>query len=116
MITVRATAYWDKYSRHSASGRELVKGKSVAGMVRWLGRYANIYACNEDGSVGELLGTYRFDDTGYGSSTGEGSSKILEGKSVGTIENGECIDMYVNSESECYDWGVRNVYIQFVEE
>jgi hypothetical protein len=116
MIKVRATAYWDKYSRHSASGRELVKGKSVAGMVKWLGKYVNIYSCNEDGSVGKLLGTYRFDDTGYGSSTGEGSSKILEGKSVGTIENGTCIDMYMNNESECYDWGVRNVYIQFVEE
>lgn len=115
LVKVSSTAYYDKYNRGSASGRRLVKGKSVAGRVSWLGRHAKIYRCNKDGSVGDLVGEYQFDDTGYGAQSGKGSSRICKGKTVGTIENGTCIDIFYNTESECYDWGRRNVYIQFVD-
>lgn len=115
LIKVSSTAYYEKSSRHSASGRKLVEGYSIAGMVKWLNKSVNIYKCNKDGSVGELLGTYRFDDTGYGADSGMGDSKILDGRTVGTIENGTCIDFYYTTESECINYGRRNVYIQFTE-
>lgn len=115
LIKVSSTAYYEKSSRHSASGRKLVEGYSIAGMVKWLNKSVNIYKCNKDGSVGELLGTYRFDDTGYGAESGMGDSKILDGRTVGTIENGTCIDFYYTTESECIDYGRRNVYIQFID-
>ena len=114
-IKVSSTAYWDEYNRCSASGRELKSQYSVAGMVSWLGRTINVYECNENGSIGKLRGTYRFDDTGYGAESGCGESKILEGRSVGTIENGTCIDFYFNTESECINYGRQPVYIQFVD-
>lgn len=115
LIKVSSTAYYEKSDRHSASGRKLVEGYSIAGMVKWLNKSVNIYKCNKDGSVGELLGTYRFDDTGYGADSGMGNSKILDGRTVGTIENGTCIDFYYTTESECIEYGRRNVYIQFID-
>ena len=115
MVLVSSTAYWDKYNRTSASGRELVEGKSIAGKVSWLHRSVNIYKCNSDGTVGEFLGTYRFDDTGYGAESGVGESKILEGRTIGTIENGTCIDFYLENEDDCWEYGRRDVYIQFID-
>ena len=115
MVLVSSTAYWDKYTRTSASGRELVEGKSIAGKVAWLHKRVNIYKCNSDGTVGEFLGTYRFDDTGYGADSGVGESKLLEGRTIGTIENGTCIDFYMENESDCWNYGRHDVYIQFVD-
>lgn len=115
LIKVSATAYWNEYNRGSASGRQLVQGKSIAGMVGWLHRSVNIYRCNSDGTVGEFVGTFVFDDTGYGAETGYGESKILPGKTVGTIENGTCIDMYYDNLSGCKTWGRQDVFIQFVD-
>lgn len=92
MLLVSSTAYYDEYNRHSASMRELIEGHSIAGKVSWLNRSVNIYKCNSDGTVGDFIGTYTFDDTGYGAESGIGESKILEGRTVGTIENGTCID------------------------
>lgn len=115
MILVSSTAYYDEYNRNSASMRELVEGKSIAGKVAWLNRSVNIYTCNSDGTVGEFIGTYKFDDTGYGAESGVGESKILDGKTIGTIENGTCIDFYFNTESKCVEYGRRSVYIQFID-
>ena len=114
MIKVESTAYAEYSSSHSASGRRLIEGYSIAGKVSWLGRKCYIYLCNSDDSVGRCLGLYSFDDTGYGQSTGYGNSKILKGRSIGTIENGTCIDFYMNSESSCDRWGRRNVYLKFI--
>ena len=111
---VSSTAYYDKYNRRSASGRPLVMNHSIAGKIEWLGKKVNIYTCNKDGSIGSCIGTYRFDDTGYGQATGIGSSEILEGVTIGTIENGTCIDIYMDTEEQCYAYGRKNVYIQFV--
>lgn len=115
MLLVSSTAYYDEYNRHSASMRELVEGKSIAGKVSWLNRSVNIYSCNSDGTVGDFLGTYTFDDTGYGAESGVGESSILSGRTVGTIENGTCIDFYFDTESDCIQYGRKNVYIQFVD-
>lgn len=115
LIKVSSTAYWDKYNRRSASGRTLKANHSIAGMVKWLGRSVEVYKCNSDGSAGSYIGTYTFDDTGYGAESGYGSSKILKGRTVGTIENGTCIDFYHNTESECYKYGRRDVYIRFID-
>ena len=115
MLLVSSTAYYDEYNRHSASMRELIEGHSIAGKVSWLNRSVNIYKCNSDGTVGEFMGTYTFDDTGYGAESGVGESKILEGRTVGTIENGTCIDFFFDTEAECVDYGRRNIYIQFID-
>lgn len=115
MLLVSSTAYYDEYNRHSASMRELIEGHSIAGKVSWLNRSVNIYKCNSDGTVGEFMGTYTFDDTGYGAESGVGESKILEGRTVGTIENGTCIDFFFDTKAECVDYGRRNIYIQFID-
>lgn len=115
MLLVSSTAYYDEYNRHSASMRELIEGHSIACKVSWLNRSVNIYKCNSDGTVGDFIGTYTFDDTGYGAESGIGESKILEGRTVGTIENGTCIDFFFDTEAECVDYGRRNVYIQFID-
>lgn len=115
MLLVSSTAYYDEYNRHSASMRELIEGHSIAGKVSWLNRSINIYKCNSDGTVGEFMGTYTFDDTGYGAESGVGESKILEGSTVGTIENGTCIDFFFDTKAECVDYGRRNIYTQFID-
>lgn len=115
MLLVSSTAYYDEYNRHSASMRELIEGHSIAGKVSWLNRSVNIYKCNSDGTVGDFIGTHTFDDTGYGAESGIGESKILEDRTVGTIENGTCIDFFFDTEAECVDYGRRNVYIQFID-
>ena len=108
MRLIEASAYCDNGT--SASGRQLRPGHSVAGMVSWLGRKAKIYTKD-----GKLMGTYSFDDTGYGKSAGYGESKILSGRCVGTIENGTCIDLYMATEGECMKWGRQNVYMEFTD-
>lgn len=113
-MKIYSTAYYDAYNQDSASGRPLYAGHSVAGMEEWLGRSVNVYGVNADGSVGEFLGTYTFDDTGYGRSTGYGVSKVLDGVNIGTIENGTCIDIYMDTRDECMDYGERDIYIQFI--
>lgn len=115
MLLVSSTAYYDEYSRHSASMRELIEGHSIAGKVSWLNRSVNIYKCNSDETVGDFIGTYTFDDTGYGAESGVGESKILEGRTIGTIENGTCIDLFFDTEEECVEYGRRNIYIQFID-
>lgn len=115
VIKVEATAYYDRYNRASASGRELIEGKSLAGKIAWLGKRVELYRCNSDGSVGEYLGIYQFDDTGYGQESGVGNSVILEGRSIGTIENGTCIDIYMNDYTDCITYGRKDLYIRFID-
>lgn len=113
VIKVESTAYYNKYNRDSASGRELIEGKSIAGKVAWLDMEVDIYECDSNGDLGELIGTFTFDDTGYGSETNVGQSKILPDKTIGTIENGTCIDFYMNTEEDCYEYGRKDVYLVF---
>lgn len=115
LTKVSSTAYSDEDIYTNASGRPLQVGYSVAGKIAWLGRSINVWKSNEDGSVGEFMGVYRFDDTGYGAESGVGQSIILEGRTIGTIENGTCIDFFMDNEEVCLQYGRHDVYIQFID-
>lgn len=114
MIKVSSTAYYDKYGTNSTADGTAPYYGVLAGKREWLGRSCQLYACNADGSVGKLIGSFTFHDTGYGASTGYGSSRILKGRCVGTIENGSCIDIFMRTYAECARYGRKNVYIKFL--
>ena len=111
IFKISSTAYYDvnRYG-HGATGEKLVEGLTLAGPKEWLGYSAILWDENM-----ECLGIYQFTDTGYGTATGRGQSKILKGRSVGTIENGTCIDIYFDTYQKCKAWGRRNVYIQLIK-
>lgn len=94
--------------------KPLVEGVTIAGRACDLGKVAVLYSVEDDGSIGEYIGTYEFRDVGYGQSTGYGNSKLLKGKSLGTIEAGQCVDIYFDTYEKCVEWGRRNVYIQII--
>lgn len=111
LMLVDSTAYYDKYHYgHGADGRTLVEGLTLAGKREWLGMSAALYDMDMN-----YIGTYEFRDTGYGQSTGYGKSKLLKGRSVGTIENGTCIDVYFDTYADCVRWGRRNVYMKLIK-
>ena len=115
-IGVESTAYWNQYNRPCANTQMPQANLTLAGKIAWLGKSCYLFKCNDDGSVGECIGYYEFHDTGYGQESGVGESVILSDKTVGTIENGTCIDIFMNTESECINYGRQNIYILFVEE
>ena len=111
LIMVESTAYYDKYNHgHGATGEKLIEGLTLAGKKEWLGMSAALYDMNMN-----YLGTYQFSDVGYGQSSGYGSSKLLKGRSIGTIENGTCIDIYFDTYADCMAWGRKNVYMKLIE-
>ena len=111
LLLVDSTAYYDKYGySHGADGRPLIEGLTLAGKREWLGMSAMLYDTNMN-----FIGIYEFRDTGYGQSTGQGNSKILKGRNIGTIENGTCIDVYFDTYEKCVQWGRRKVYIKLIE-
>ena len=111
LLLVDSTAYYDKYHYgHGADGRPLIEGLTLAGKREWLGMSAMLYDSDMN-----LLGIYEFRDTGYGQSTGQGNSTILKDKSIGTIENGTCIDVYFDTYEKCVEWGRRKVYMKLIE-
>ena len=110
LMLVDSTGYYDIHDfGYGATGKPLIEGLTLAGKVSWLGKTAALY--DEDMS---FLGYYEFTDTGYGQSTGYGRSKILKGKTIGTIENGTCIDIYFNTKADCIKWGRRKVYMKLI--
>lgn len=110
LIKVSTTAYYDVHGYgHGADGKPLVEGLTLAGRKEWLGMTAALYT--EDM---ELIGFYEFRDVGYGQPTGAGQSKLLKGKTIGTIENGTCIDIYFSSYEQCKAWGRKTVYMQLI--
>jgi 3D (Asp-Asp-Asp) domain-containing protein len=113
-LKISSTAYWNKYNRKCADGTEPIYG-TLAGKTEWLGKSVRLYRVADDGDVGELIGTFTFHDVGYGQSTGYGSSSILKGKSLGTIELGQCIDIFISSESECITYGRKDVYMEWID-
>lgn len=107
---IDATAYYDSYGHgHGATGQRLIEGVTVAYRQEDLGKTAVIYDTDM-----KLIGIFEITDTGYGQSTGKGKSKILPGRSVGTIENGQCIDIYFSTRAACERWGRRKVYVQII--
>jgi 3D (Asp-Asp-Asp) domain-containing protein len=41
---------------------------------------------------------------------------LIKGKTLGTIETGEWIDIFMDTYEECCDWGLRTVYIEWIED
>jgi 3D (Asp-Asp-Asp) domain-containing protein len=115
IILIESTAYYN-YNNTTCSDGTIPTYGTIAGKIEWLGKKAKLYRVAEDGSIGDLIGTFIFHDTGYGQSTGYGNSKILKGKTVGTIENGTCIDIFMSTKEQCVNYGRKNVYLEILEE
>ena len=108
---VEATAYYDyRQVGISYDGRKLVPGLTIAGRKEDIGKTALIYDMNY-----RLIGIYEFRDIGYGQATGRGKSNVLKGRTVGTIENGSCVDIYFGSLLECKAFGRQKVFIQIID-
>ena len=96
-VKIRCTCYCEHGK--TGTGKKTRYG-IVAGKKEWIGYTAELNAINEDGSVGELIGLFEFQDTGAGmDSDGDGKGD--------TIINGQSIDVWVNSLSEAYAWRDR---------
>ncbi len=55
--------------------------------------------------LGSLLGLYQIKDTGYGKSTGTGSSRVRSDRRyAGSIESGLSVDRYAPTLQECKKW------------
>ena len=100
-VKVRCTCYLD--SGTTASGHQTRPG-IMAAKKEWIGCVACINAVNEDGSVGEFIGFYEILDTGYGRETGIGESQILKGRTLGTIETGDTIDIWQPTRHQAEEW------------
>lgn len=69
----------------------------AASKREWFGKTANVYV-NSNGNVGKLIGSYIIEDTG-----GE------------PIRNGSVIDLWMQTEDECFAFGRRLVYVEIVD-
>ena len=108
---VDATAYYDyRHVGISYDGRKLVPGLTIAGRKEDIGKTALIYSLDH-----RLQYILEYRDIGYGRESGKGKSKILPGKTIGTIENGSCVDIYFGSLLECRAFGRQKVYLQIVD-
>ena len=103
---IRCTGYCD-YG-YTKSG-EYVRDGIIAGKDEWLGRTCNLYRINSDGSIGELIGSYEFLDTGAGIDT--------NGDGIGdSIRHGKSVDVWHPSKDAVWDWMAEYgdyVYIEF---
>ena len=107
---VDATAYYDyRNVGISYDGRKLVPDLTIAGRKEDIGKTAVIYDLDFN-----LIGIYEFRDIGFGQPTGKGKSKVRQGLSIGTIENGTCVDIYFKTKAECEAFGRQKVYIQII--
>lgn len=108
---IEATAYYDSYGHgYGADGRKLVEDLTIAGRPSDLGKTALVYDLDM-----RLIGIYEFRDTGYGEPTGYGQSQILKGQSIGTIEAGQCVDIYMSTREKCKQFGRQKVYIKIIK-
>lgn len=107
-ISVDSTAYYNSNNSYCADGAWPTPGV-LAGKREWLGKSVKLYDKNK-----KYMGTYTFHDVGYGQSTGYGKSRLLKGRSLGTIETGECIDIFFNTYNECINYGRRRVYMVWI--
>ena len=100
-VILRCTCYLDTGT--TASGCQ-TRPNIMAAKKEWIGCVAEVNVINEDGSVGEFIGFFEILDTGYGRETGYGESKILKGKTLGTIETGETVDIWQPTLYAAQDW------------
>lgn len=114
-VIVRCTCYIDKGI--TASG-QYTRPNTMAAKREWIGYVACINAINEDGSIGEFIGFFEITDTGYGRETGRGESQIIKGKTLGTIETGETIDIWQKDMASAREWVNKYsdyVYIKIID-
>jgi hypothetical protein len=108
-MKIRATCYtWT--GNPCYNGNYPKEGLSVAGKKEWLGKACIIYAVNADGSIGDMIGTFQFTDTGYGMK--------VKNSNKGTLQLGRSIDVYRDTLSGCREWIKQYgdyVYIQIVD-
>lgn len=109
---IESTAFCD---RELCDGTRPLENFTLAGKRKWLGMTAMLWTMGDDGEPDEFLGYYEFHDVGYGKPTGHGSSRLLKGMSLGTIETGECIDIWMPTEEDCEKWGRRRLIIQIFD-
>ena len=101
-VKIRCTCYCE--NGKTATGKQTRYG-IVAGKKEWLGYTLEINAIAEDGSVGELVGLFEFQDTGAGMDT--------DGDGIGdSIKKGQSIDVWVESLPAAYEW--RDTYGDYV--
>jgi 3D (Asp-Asp-Asp) domain-containing protein len=100
-MKLRCTCYLD--SGITASGKP-VRENIMAAKPEWIGCVACVNAVNPDGSIGEFIGLYEITDTGYGRETGQGVSSILKGKTLGTIEAGQTVDIWFPTSHQAEEW------------
>lgn len=100
-VKVRCTCYLDTGT--TASGAQ-TRPNIMAAKREWIGCVAEVNEINEDGSIGEFIGLFEILDTGYGRETGHGESKILKGKTLGTIETGETVDIWQPTLEAAQEW------------
>lgn len=105
-IEVGSTAYCDPVDKPLASGEYPRAGHTLAGKREWMGLEADLYD-----SEMNYMGTYRFEDVGYGRSTGYGDSELFPGRNLGDIETGDTIDIWFGTEMECLEYGRKRVYM-----
>lgn len=86
----QVTCYIER-GKKTATGSSKMDG-IIAAAPEYLGCVAQVYEVAEDGGVGEFIGYFPIEDTGYGAPTGKGKSIYKGRKSAGTIEAGITYD------------------------
>ena len=102
VVKIRCTCYCE----HGKTGTGYkTRYGLVAGKKEWLGCVATLYAINPDGTIGDFIGFFEFQDTGAGMDTdGDGKGD--------SIENGQSIDVWIESLDAAYKW--RDKYGDYV--
>lgn len=94
---------------NTATGSDATEG-IIAGPSEWIGCTAAVYEVAEDGSLGEFIGFFPVQDTGYGHSIPAAAgykSEIIQGKTPGTVETGITLDFRQPSRKKCIDFMKR---------
>lgn len=82
------------YCIHGITASETPTRLGICASKReWFGKTAHIYR-NNNGKVGELIGSYKIEDTGSA-----------------PIRKGHVIDIWMETEGECFDFGKKLVYV-----
>lgn len=90
LLRSQVTCYIEP-GRKTATGCNKMNG-IIASAPEYLGYVAQVYKVAEDGGIGEFIGYYQVEDTGYGAPSGYGKSIYKGKKSAGTIELGLTYD------------------------
>lgn len=98
---IEATAYCNPNGNLTYSETPTIEGRTIAGRVEDIGKVGVVYSRNPDGSIGDFIGIYEFQDTGWGEN--------------GEIPAGTRVDIYMEDYDRCISFGEQDVYIQIIE-